>query len=93
AIPNTELKPWPRVILGIGHKLTDSLGIGGGVLYQLNYGYGGAKTTHLVGAGLGPSLKLGKRVSVGLQMGPAKTLGKKGLWSFLIQPGLSYTFP
>lgn len=88
---NTEFKPLPRVILGVGYALTDRVSAVVGLLYQFCYGYGGKPHNHLFGGSLGVRLKVGNGFSLGFDAGPAKTI-EAGSWSFLFQPSVSYTF-
>lgn len=87
--PNDKFQPAPRVLPGISLKATTSLGVAIAVCYQWNPPYGDKPDSHFIGVAAAVSYRVG-RVSIGLALGPGKTLG--GLWSLLIQPSIGYTF-
>lgn len=91
AVSNTDFKPAPRVILGVGYNIDDRWSFGGGLLYQVNPGYSNTDTTNLLGLSVGPSVKLGEGFSFSFHIGTAKCV-ENGPWSLLFQPGFSYTF-
>lgn len=91
SISNTEAKPAPRVIVGLGYVIDDRWSFGGGLLYQVNPGYGKMNLTNLFSLSVGPTVKLGGGFSFSFQLGPAKCI-EGGSWSLFFQPGFSYTF-
>ncbi|MCX6778751.1 MAG: hypothetical protein NTU97_00780 [Candidatus Magasanikbacteria bacterium] len=91
SIPNTEVKPSPRVSVGVSYSLTDTLALVVSGLYQYNPSYTGKPDSHLLAVGTGLTYKINQHFSIGLDVSPAKVL-EGGLWSLLFQPRVSYTF-
>lgn len=91
AVSNTDFKPAPRIIVGVGYVIDDRWSFGGGLLYQVNPGYSNTKTTNLLGVSVGPSVKLGGGFSFSFHVGTAKCV-EGGSWALLFQPGFAYTF-
>ena len=91
SIPNTDVKPSPRVSLGVSYSLTDTLALVVSGLYQYNPSYAGKPDSHLLSVGAGLTYKISQHFSLGLDVCPAKIL-EGGLWSLLYQARTGYTF-
>lgn len=91
AVSNADFKPAPRIIVSAGYIIDDRWSFSAGLLYQVNPGYGDTSTTNLLGVSVGPTIKLGGGVALGIQIGVAQCI-EGGPISMVLQPGISYTF-
>ena len=94
-IPMDKPHPVPRVGISAGHKLGKSFALGAGLLYEVIPPYGGGKPSHFIGMGISPTFLMKGGVGFSLVTGPGVVLddlGKPRLWTWILQPQLSFDF-
>ncbi len=94
-IPMDKFHPVPRVGVLAGHRLSKSFALGAGLLYEFIPPYEGGKPHHFIGMGISPTLLMKSGVGFSVVTGPGVVLddlGRPRLWTWIIQPQLSFSF-